>query len=94
MAKYKNLDELLDAAFPVEYKVLPKDFYNSSVWADKRIEILKRDNFICIHCGNPANHVDHINSAKYFPAKALDAENLISSCENCHKKRHPRGKWK
>ena len=98
MGKYKNLKELLDATFGPEkligYSILPSNFYNSEEWAEMRIIILKRDNFKCIHCGNPANHVDHINSAKYFPKKALDPNNLISSCEICHKKRQPKGKWK
>ena len=93
------LNALLDKAFkkPLfkkKYKKLPKDFYNSNEWAEMRIKILKRDGVKCIHCGNPANHVDHINSAFYFPEMALDPNNLISSCESCHKKRQPRGKWK
>lgn len=73
------------------YKKLPKDFYNSYDWANVRILILTRANFKCKHCGNLANHVDHINSAKYFPEMALDPTNLISSCEDCHKKRQKRG---
>lgn len=73
---------------------LPDDFYNSIEWAKKRIEILTRDHYKCVHCGNPANHVDHLNSARYYPQLALDNDNLISSCEPCHKKRQPRGKWK
>jgi len=73
------------------YKKLPKTFYNSYDWANVRILILNRDNFECKHCGNLANHVDHINSAKYFPEMALDPTNLISSCEDCHKKRQKKG---
>ena len=91
-----RLEEDMEELFGLNkgYKELPKDFYNSEEWAKKRIEILRRDNIKCIHCGNPANHVDHINSAYYFPQLALDSNNLISSCEGCHKKRQPRGKWK
>lgn len=70
------------------YDILPQNFYNSIEWANKRIEILKRDNFKCRHCDNLANHVDHINSANYFPEIALDNNNLISSCGKCHKIRH------
>ena len=92
--KESNLDKILDKAFPIIYKKLPKDFYNSEEWAQIRIKILRRDDFKCIHCSNPANHIDHINSAYYFPKIALDPNNLISSCENCHKKRQPKGKWK
>ncbi|KKM68968.1 hypothetical protein LCGC14_1455560 [marine sediment metagenome] len=73
------------------YKKLPKKFYNSFDWANVRILILNRDKFKCIHCGSLANHVDHINSAKYFPEMSLDPTNLISSCEDCHRKRHKRG---
>jgi len=92
--KYKMLLKGWGKGLLISYKNLPKDFYNSEEWAKKRIEILKRDNFKCIHCGNPANHVDHINSAYYFPKLALNSDNLISSCEICHKKRQSRGKWK
>jgi hypothetical protein len=73
------------------FKKLPKDFYNSYEWAEARIIILKRDDFKCRHCGNLANHVDHINSARYYPELALDPNNLISSCEDCHKNRQRRG---
>lgn len=72
------------------YKKLPKHFYNSYDWADIRIIILNRDNFKCRHCGALANHIDHINSAKYFPEMALDPTNLLSSCEDCHKNRQKR----
>ena len=68
----------------------PEDFYNSYKWAEKRIEILKRDNYRCIYCGQLANHVDHTNSAKFYPKMALDPNNLVSTCKSCHDKRHGR----
>ena len=66
----------------------PNMFYNSSEWKDIRIVILKRDNFRCVHCSKLANHVDHLNSAIYYPERCLDVENLISTCKKCHKERH------
>ena len=72
------------------YKELPKHFYNSYDWAEVRILILNRDNFKCKHCGDLANHIDHVNSAIYFPEMALDPTNLISTCKSCHDKRHGR----
>ena len=70
------------------YDELPKDFYNSLEWANARACVLRRDRVKCIHCDKPANHVDHLNSARFYPQIALDPNNLISSCEACHKKRH------
>ena len=66
----------------------PKEFYNSRQWKDVRIIILKRDDFKCVHCSKLANHVDHLNSAIYYPERCLDPENLISTCKRCHKERH------
>ena len=93
--KFKILLKGWDDNIPNKgYKELPSNFYNSEEWAKVRIIILKRDNYKCVHCGEPANHVDHLNSAKFYPKMALVHDNLISSCEPCHKKRQPRGKWK
>jgi len=81
-------DWFLDNKLKKGYDVLPENFYNSLEWAKTRIKILRRDNFRCKYCGKLANHVDHLNSAKYYPQIALDPNNLISSCESCHNKRH------
>ena len=73
-------------------KPLPDNFYNSKMWFRKRVEILKRDNQKCLHCGELANHVCHFNSAKFFPEIALCNWNLYLSCERCHKLYHGK-KW-
>jgi len=93
MAKYtayleKFIEYLKKKKLRKGYKKFPKDFYNSYEWAEVRIIVLRRDSFKCFHCGNLANHVDHINSAKYFPEMALDPTNLISTCHKCHEDRH------
>lgn len=69
-------------------KKLPDDFYQSVAWGKVRKLVLKRNNYKCKHCGALANHVDHISSARIYPELALNLNNLISSCEKCHKERH------
>ena len=89
--KKDPLDEMFESDFDKyvrimkQKKKLPDNFYNSKEWALARIKVLKRDNYKCVHCGKLANHIDHLNSAYYFPELALNMENLISSCEKCHK---------
>lgn len=58
----------------------------SPMWQKKRLEILKRDNFICQSCGDEESqlHVHHKSSeyGKYI----YEYENnvLITLCKNCH----------
>lgn len=55
-----------------------------------RIIILKKYNFKCGHCGNPANSVHHIYSRFYCkkknPSLEWDLNNGIPLCYNCHEK--------
>ena len=63
------------------------------VW---RKEVLKRDNFKCVgydghYCGKKAKHAHHIYPVKTHPDLALDPDNGISLCEECHKYIHRKG---
>lgn len=53
-----------------------------------RREVLKRDNFSCIWCGDtgPDLNVDHIKPFAYFPELRFDINNGRTLCKNCHMK--------
>lgn len=69
-----------------------KSFYNSKEWKKQREYILRRDSYLCVLCGQPAEEVHHkiyltpenINN----PMISLHESNLISLCGDCHKKIH------
>lgn len=72
--------------------------YKLQLWRRKRAAILKRDNYECQHCKRKAwrrkivkaTHVHHIKELKYYPELALDDDNLISLCFECHEEQHDR----
>jgi len=71
-----------------------KAFYNNSLWTNKRVEILKRDNNECQKCkakgryseGQCVHHIQHVKKA---PHLALSDDNLITLCNSCHDEEHP-----
>lgn len=67
-------------------------FYASKEWYDKRLEIFHRDNFTCMECGlrnsktrNTFN-VHHIIPLSVDWELRLNSDNLITLCEDCHRK--------
>jgi len=69
-----------------------KPFYNSKEWQTVREYVLKRDRYLCVQCGNPAEEVHHIE--RLTPSNitdiniSLNDKNLISLCKECHFKEH------
>ena len=65
-----------------------KSFYNSKEWKKIREYILKRDKYLCVMCGNPAEEIHHViwlNSKNIKePTISMAEDNLISLCRNCH----------
>jgi 5-methylcytosine-specific restriction endonuclease McrA len=65
-------------------------FYNSKAWKAVRREVLRRDLYTCAYCYARAEEVHHkkeltpenIND----PMIALNPDNLISLCHDCHQK--------
>jgi len=56
-------------------------------WQKKRLEILERDEWKCMSCGDKENTL-HVHHIFYFPGKEpWDVHNgfLITLCEKCHK---------
>ena len=69
-----------------------KAFYNSKEWQKCRDYILKRDNYLCTRCGNPAEEVHH---KKHLTPKnitdvsiSLNPDNLTCLCKDCHFAEH------
>lgn len=54
-------------------KQLPKD------WTKIRAQVIRRDHGTCVICGQPGNHVDHIERGSNH---SLD--NLRLLCQHCH----------
>ena len=69
-----------------------KSFYNSKEWRLTREYILKRDNYLCLHCGAPAqevHHVIHLSPKNITDVTvSLNPNNLVSLCRDCHFKEH------
>lgn len=73
-------------------KLNVKKLYNSKAWKETREYILKRDSYICKHCGDVANevhHVTYVNGSNIDNVSiTLNEKNLISLCRNCHCRIH------
>jgi len=63
-----------------------EELYSSEEYQIFRQEVLKRDDYKCIYCGEKAEHVHHIRPQKLEPFFSLDPDYAISVCENCHYK--------
>lgn len=69
--------------------------YARSAWKELAKKILKRDNYACKDCsiGHVNGHkliVHHIKEWSRFPELRFEPSNLITLCQDCHKKRHLR----
>ena len=62
---------------------IPDAFLQTGRWRGLRAVYLKRHP-LCVHCGAPAAHVDHIVSRQVAPALALEWSNLQGLCVPCH----------
>ena len=61
-------------------------YLKSKEWKEKRKKVLQRDNYRCKKCGSKTNlHIHHI-SYKNIGKEPLD--DLVTLCDNCHKKLH------
>ena len=69
-----------------------KKFYRSKEWQVTREYILKRDNYLCQRCGEPAEEIHHIIRLTpqniTDPKVTMNPDNLISLCKNCHFEEH------
>lgn len=69
-----------------------KSFYNSKEWQQCREYCLKRDNYLCVKCGAPAeevHHIIHLSPKNMWDINiTLNPSNLICLCKDCHFKEH------
>jgi len=58
-------------------------------WQKKRLTILERDDWTCQYCYDTEStlHVHHLNYTTEDPWNEED-DNLVTTCEACHKKEH------
>lgn len=61
-------------------------FYRSEAWREVRRRVLKAAGYRCAVPGCPARatHVDHVQSRRVAPARALDPSNLQPLCHRHH----------
>ena len=62
-------------------------YLKSDAWRRKRYIVLKRDNWLCLYCGEKATQVHH----KRYAKKNIGREPikwLQSVCKKCHNKLH------
>lgn len=67
-------------------------FYHDTVWRQMRAYIMERDNGMCGYCAmwdrvTPADMVDHIVPREFDRELELDEDNLIASCNWCHRQK-------
>ncbi|MDT1933929.1 HNH endonuclease signature motif containing protein [Staphylococcus aureus] len=70
-------------------------FYHSTSWNQLRMKAYLRDNRECQHCKREGKavkgqNVHHIKPIDQRPDLALDINNLITLCIDCHNKVHGR----
>lgn len=71
-----------------------RKLYKSAAWLRVREQVLERDNYECQECkrrgsfskGNVVHHIKHLADR---PDLALEADNLMTVCEECHNRLHP-----
>jgi 5-methylcytosine-specific restriction endonuclease McrA len=64
-----------------------ENYLKSPLWQSKRFAVLKRDGNTCQGClARPATQVHHLHYSRVGCELAFD---LISVCDECHRKAHP-----
>lgn len=51
-------------------------------WASVRLQVLERDDYTCVYCGDQAGHVDHIHPIS--KGGSNDEDNLAAACSHCN----------
>ena len=69
-------------------------FYRTGVWKKKRLNVLRRDEYLCQECKKYGRRVEakvvhHIKELEDYPELRLTSSNLQSVCAQCHNKLHP-----
>jgi predicted nucleic-acid-binding Zn-ribbon protein len=67
-----------------------KDQYRHPLWQKKRLEILQRDDFTCVKCGETEVEL-HVHHHRYKNGRNIwdyENDNFITLCNSCHKQEH------
>jgi hypothetical protein len=74
----------------IEYKIIYGEkkisLYTSEEYNIWRQEVLKRADYLCEYCGEPAIHSHHSRPQKLEPGFVLDPDFGIACCKECHYK--------
>ncbi|WP_233869563.1 HNH endonuclease [Paraburkholderia adhaesiva] len=64
--------------------------YKDPRWQRVRLEIMRRDNFTCVECGDDAStlNVHHVRYLRDVPPWAYPPWLLVTLCESCHEAIH------
>ena len=79
----KNSCSIYNKPINSRIKIVSYSQYDLSLW---RSEVLKRENYICEYCGKEANIAHHILPKKTHQFYALDPDNGLACCLECHNK--------
>jgi len=64
------------------------DLLKDPRWQKKRLEIMDRDEFTCMHCGDSKSTL-HVHHLKYTSEPwNIEDKYLITLCDNCHQQMH------
>lgn len=64
--------------------------HNDRRWREFRLQILRRDNYVCYHCGGAADEVDHLVPVSVDPTREYDPTNCVASCAHHNRSRGAR----
>lgn len=56
-------------------------------WKALRLQVLRRDGWRCVKCGDPGREVDHIKPVRTHPHLAWDITNLQTLDGKCHSRK-------
>ncbi|WP_233863518.1 HNH endonuclease [Paraburkholderia adhaesiva] len=67
--------------------------YKDPRWQRKRLEIMERDGFACVECGDNEStlNVHHVRYLRGVPPWAYPPWLLVTLCESCHEAIHDGG---
>lgn len=57
-------------------------YYRSAAWKRKRAQVLNRDHFTCMSCGEPGDQVHHLKYPNELGTEPLS--DLATSCKECN----------
>ena len=55
---------------------------NTRLFRKQRLRVLDRDGWVCVYCGAPAEHADHVIPKVRGGDDSL--ENLVAACKSCN----------